>query len=106
MSHLSLAPAYDLDTGAEIVDDVTVDILVLGHRKVPSTTAERVAAVKRMIQAGHGVRVIANRIGISIDAAKQLITEAGYRIEPDPMYQRADGSDGNRNHIVRGCDAA
>lgn len=98
---LLLNPCYDLDTGAEIVDEETVRILTYGYRKVGSTTAERIAAIKNLVLHGHGVRVIANNLGISIHDAKQLISQAGYRIEPDPMYRRADGSPGNRTHIVR-----
>lgn len=96
-----LEPVYDLDTGAEIVDPVTIDILVQGHRKVASTVTERIEAIHRLVKRGAGVRVIANNIGISIDAAKDLISQAGYQIVPDPMYRRADGRDGNRKHIVK-----
>jgi hypothetical protein len=98
---LLLDPAFDLDTGDEIIDPVTVFILVHGYRKVASTQRERIAAIHYLVRDGHGVRVIANRIGISIDDAKQLISEAGFEIVPDPMYRRADGSDGNRKHIVK-----
>lgn len=99
---LLLEPVYDLDTGAEIVDEVTVNLLVRGcPRRVASTTAERIAAIPRMVLRGHGVRAVANNIGISIDDAKQLISQAGFQIVPDPMYRKADGSPGNRTHIVR-----
>lgn len=98
---LLLPPAFDLDTGAEIVDEETVRILASGRRKVASTTAERLAAIHLMAHNGEGVRVIANNIGISIDAAKQLIAEAGFEIKPDPMFRRPSGADGNRTYIVK-----
>lgn len=96
-----LEPAYDLDNGDEIIDPVAVDILVLGQRKVDSTAAEKVAAIHRLVKLGAGVRDIAHRLGVSIDDAKKHISQAGYEVVPDPMYRKADGSDGNRNHIVK-----
>ena len=96
-----LPPVYDLDTGTEIIDPVTVSILVQGHRKVASTVSERLEAIHCLVLAGAGVRVIANNLGISIDAAKQLINQAGYQIKPDPMFKRASGAEGTRNHITR-----
>jgi hypothetical protein len=100
-SDLLLQPVYDLDTGAEIVDTVAVDMMATGRRKVASTETERIAAIHVMVQAGHGVRVAANRIGISIYDAKALIRLAGYDIVPDPLYKKANGSAGNRHMIVR-----
>jgi hypothetical protein len=98
---LLLDPAFDLDNGEEIIDDVTVTTMVSGRRKVASTERERIEAIHLMVLLGHGVRIIANHIGISIDEAKRLISQAGYQIVPDPMYRRADGSDGNRTHITK-----
>lgn len=98
---LLLPPVFDLDTGAEIVDEVTVDILVRGHRKVASTHSERHAAIQRLVRQGAGVRIIANHLGISIDDAKECIFQAGYQIVPDPMFRKASGEDSNRHHIVK-----
>jgi hypothetical protein len=102
---LLLEPVYDYDHEArmftEVVDEVTIDILVSGRRKVRSTATERVEATRILAERGNGVRVIANNLGVSIDDAKQYIRQAGYQVEPDPMFRKSDGSDGNRMHLVR-----
>lgn len=94
-----LEPAYDLDTGEEIVDPVAVEIIVRGQRKVASTLLERIEATRKMVLYGHGVRDIASHIGCSIEDAYKVIYAAGFIVIPDPMYKKSDGSDGNRLSI-------
>lgn len=94
-----LTPAYDLETGEEIVDPVTVETIVRGQRKVASTPLERIEAVRKMVRYGHGVRDIASHIGCSIEDAYKVIYAAGFLVEADPMYRKSDGSDGNRLRI-------
>ena len=75
-----LDPAYDLDTGEEIVDQVAIDVAVEGTRHVGLTETERRIVVKRMIQGAWGVSEIARHCGTIPARIEPVINELGYEV--------------------------
>lgn len=91
---LLLEPAYELEEDGdeyardengqliEIVDQVTVRVLVSGVRRVAYTERERDLAILAMIKQKHRFREIATNIGTSPDKLKPVIEALGYELIP------------------------
>jgi hypothetical protein len=88
-----LEPAYEIDEDGnqrldewgdpiEIVDEVTVRVLVSGVRRVSFTEHERDLAILAMIKLGYRFKEIANHLGTSTKKLKPLIEELGYELIP------------------------
>lgn len=90
---LQLEPAYEIDEAGnkildddgmpiEIVDEVTVRILVSGVRRVAYTERERDLAVQRMISYSYRFREIAANMGTSPEKLRPVIEALGYELIP------------------------
>jgi hypothetical protein len=79
---LALPVAYDIDTGAEIIDERAVEIAVQGTRKVALTVTERKLVIKEMISRQYQFREIADHIGTSPQMLRPLFDELGYELIP------------------------
>jgi hypothetical protein len=89
-----LEPAYQLDPDGdlyeldendqriEIVDPVTVEIMVAGSRRVASTLRERTLAAERMIRIGLSPQEVAEHIGTVVGNLGPVIGPLGYEVAP------------------------
>ena len=62
-----------------IVDEVAVDAVVSGARALPLSRPERLLAARRILSAGGGVTLIAERLHVSGKAAAELAALAAGR---------------------------
>lgn len=80
-----LQPAYDLEDGSEIIDDVAIQIAFGGSRKVRLTETERQMTVKRMILSGCSVQEMADHLGTIPGTITRILEGLGYETIRDQM---------------------
>lgn len=104
--NLLLDPAYELDdegqpNGPEIVDEVTIRILVAGERKVAATFRERSLAALQMIKTGYTAQEIAEHLGTIISKLPPVLESVGYEIVPKGTARKGYGKTTTKVNTIR-----